>query len=237
MWNFVAAAVGIGGALLSGKEARKNAKEQEAYNRKVEELNKAYRLEVMAYQNEQYEADTDYYGRLVGYQKDEFDKFKTYATAQSEAVEENFVDQLAAQMQRVAEIDIAAYLDIEDVNFQELGAAGSLQLAQAEAGVAGNTANILQGEVQRQAGTGRIAADLQYKANRRQAISETKSLKARRDQALSGIRVPTFQPMQPPQPPAPVSPVTPAAPVSRPSTGSVLLNAANAGLRGYSSFP
>jgi hypothetical protein len=204
----------------------KNASKQAAYNAKVEAANKKFRLEVMGYQNEQYQLDTDHFGKLIAYQKDEFEKNKSYVGEAQVGLEKDFQNQLQAQLQRIAETDIAAYLEMDNVNAQEQRAVGSIRTATADAGVAGNAVRLVEGEVSRQAGAGRVAVALQHKANRRQELLGMTNLKANRDTTLASLRMPTFQPLQAPAPPAPVSPVAPAAPVARPSLVGAIANTA-----------
>ena len=125
---------------------------------------------------------------------------------------------------------------MDNVNAQEQRAVGSIRTATADAGVAGNAVRLVEGEVSRQAGAGRVAVALQHKANRRQELLGMTNLKANRDTTLASLRMPTFQPLQAPAPPAPVSPVAPAAPVARPSLVGAIANTAASAISTYAAL-
>jgi hypothetical protein len=221
------------GGILGSKKKKKQAAQQEAHNKEIEARQRAYRAEIIAYKEEQFEQDVEHYGALVTYQAEEGAKHRDFAERQTEVIKDTFTSQFGAQMRRIAEIDIANYLGIENINTQETAVSGSLQVAQAESGVGGKSAALLRGEVERQAGVARVSANLQGEANRRQGIREAVSLKASRDSALGAITLPTFNPLRAPGAITPTDAVKPAAPVSRPSTLSTVINVASTAVDAY----
>lgn len=225
-----AAIFGAASSIASGADARRAANDTQAYNNLVADQQARYRLQVLSYNNTTYAQDTDFYRKQIAYQRDEFDKMKVRVGEQVGAVNDNFFNELATQATKMIEQDMAETLGVFDIQRQVKQETGTLNATVADAGVTGNTVNILRGEVQRQGGEAITSTRLNSEAIRRQSGLEMRSLKASRDAALASLSIPTFQPIAPPQAPAPVSPTNPAAPVARPSTGSILLNAAATGI-------
>jgi len=100
----------------------------------------------------------------------------------------------------------------------------------ADSGVAGNSALLVEGEVERQGGDARRAIARNDEATVRQLRLEALGVKARRDSGLAALTIPVFEPLAPPSAPPPVSPVNPAAPVAIPSTASVVLGGVSTGV-------
>ncbi len=227
---WTAVAIGAGSALYSGISASNAAADQKAYNAEVERLQKDYRLKVMDYSTTQYAKDVDFYRQQIAYEKDTFDREKVQVQQSVDAVSENFMTELTTQFKKIVEQDMAETLAKQDVRGQVLSETGTLNASLGDAGVTGNTVNILRGEVQRQGGVAQTAISMNAQAQRDQSMREARGLQGRREAALASITIPTFQPLAAPSPPAPVSPVNPTQPVSGPSAGSIVFNAASAGI-------
>jgi len=227
---FLSTVAGVGAGIVSGNNARDAANNAQAYNNQIAALQSRYRLEVLSYNNTVYAQDVDFYRRNIAYQRDEHDRMKVRVGEQVAAVNENMFGRLATQMTKMVEQDIAETLSALDVGRQVKQETGVVNAAVADAGVTGNTVDLLRGEVQRQGGEAINSVRMNAQVQRRQAGLEMQSIKAGRDAALSGLTIPTFAPIAPPSAPAPVSPINPAQPVARPSTASIVLNAAATGI-------
>lgn len=222
--------IGVGVGIASASQASKNANTQQGYNDTVTAQNASYRLEVMQYQNEQYAQDVVHYHDTLAYEQTEFDRAKSLVTASRDNIEKDYTQKVGTSLLKAVQEDIAHSLGLKDVIDQGFAATGKVDVSNAERGVAGNSANLLSGEVSRQVGVAKTAVNRNFDAARTQDKLELLGLKGQRDSAVAAQTMPTFAPIEPPAPPAPVSPVNPAAPVARVGTGAAVLNSLSSGL-------
>lgn len=227
---WTAVIIGGGAAILNGISQSNAAGDQRAYNAQVERLQSDYRLKVMNYSTVQYAKDTQFYGKQIAYEKDQFEQEKVQVQQSVDATNENFYTALATQMTKVVQQDMAEALGMQETDNQVLTETGALNASVADAGISGNTVNVLRGDIQRQGGVAKNITGMNADASRTQSMLEARGLQGRREAALASVNIPTFAPIQAPSPPAPVSPINPAAPVNGPSVGSIVLNGASAGI-------
>lgn len=221
---------GVGSSIAANNRARANARDQAAYNARIERQQKEFRREVMNYKNDQYEDEIEHYEDLIEYQQEEFEKSKEYIEAQEANVKEDAFSQIATLAYRMVEEETASLLRGVDIGRQVLTGQGSLQAQVADSGIAGNTVRLLSGEIDRQGGEANVAEERNLVSVRRQLGLSQLGIKAAADSAMARLRLPTFQPLAPPAPPTPTSPVNPAAPVARPSSAAAILSGVNTGL-------
>jgi len=226
----VGTAVGVVGGIVNGIEASNAAADQAAYNAKVEAMNQQYRLNVMAYQNADYANNVDFFKQQIAWERGEFDRTKQHVSDQIDAVNDDMLSQLSQQVAQVVQQDMVEVFGDRSTQDQARAATGTLEARLADSGVSGNTADILRGDIQRQAGNAERTYALNDDAARSQIRTEMLGTVATRNNQLASISIPTFQPLQAPKPPAPVSPVNPAAPVATPSAASIALNGISTGI-------
>jgi hypothetical protein len=232
-WVYSAIAVGVLGAgatIYAGSEAAGAASDQQAYNNQIAEANKRYRLEVMAYQNDDYSRQTTHYGANLAYEKEEFGRAKDLANLEFDNVEKNYAAELGTTLLRSVQEDIASVLQTDTTNSQVATQKGAFAARVADGNVAGNSVALVQGEIDRQGGEARRAIERNNEATKNQLNLQLLGIKADRDTKLGSISMPSFAPLQPPSPPAPVSPVNPAAPVAIPSTAVSVINGIGTGV-------
>jgi hypothetical protein len=230
-WIVAATAViGAASAVVSGIQARGNAQDAQAYNNQVAAQNSAFRLEVMQWANEDYERNISNYTMNLGYEKETFGRAKDNAELQVKNVQKNYVAEIGTALLRSVQEDISTSLQLENTAGQVGATKGSLQARMADSGVAGNSANLVEGDVERQGGNARRAIERNREATQNQEKLQLLGIKAQRDTQLGSITLPTFAPLTPPSTPAPVSPVNPAAPVPIPSVAAIALNGISAGM-------
>jgi len=228
----VAAIAGVGLALKSGSDARKFAGEQSAYNAEIAATNAAYRLEIMDYNNSEYVKDVAHYNSLIDWQKTEAVKAFDYIADSKTTIETDALRELGDNLVKQIETEMVALFDTQQVDQQALGETGGQRVIAAASGTSGNTARLLEGDIQRQAGVARTSIERNFKSARAQTVREATAIRARRNAQLGQLprALPSFQPLSAPRPPAPVSPTNPAAPVSRPSSLAVGLGAVSTGV-------
>mgnify|MGYP003645484551 FL=1 len=221
---------GVAGQVSAGKAAKKNAAEQRAYNLEVERKQKVYRRDVISYQNSQYANDIDFYNKGIQYQQDEFGKYEDQAQDQIAAIDRDFFGMLAAQMTKEVEQNMGEAFGLIETASAVRTETGTLETRVADSGVGGNVTNMMRGDVQRQGGDASNMISLNADAVNRQTRLELSGLKAQRENQLSAINIPAFQPLAPPPPPAPVNPIQAAAPVARQSSLAIGLSALSSGI-------
>jgi len=227
---YIAAGVGAAAAVKGGIDARKAAGQQSDYNAEIDRLSKAYRLDVMNYQNTTYANDIDFFNKQVAWQKEEFEKGKTRIEDTRTAVDQNMFGLLAGQMTKIVEENMAEALGLADVAAQVRQETGAVDVRVADSGVGGNVVAMLRGDVARQGGNAATITSMNAASARRQSMQEAQQIKAERDTQLSQLTIPVFQPMQAPAPPSPVSPVNPSAPSQRLGAATIALNAVSSGI-------
>jgi hypothetical protein len=184
----------------------------------------------MQFNNDQYANDLTHYGSTLEYEKEEFGRAKDLAGLQFDNVNKDYTGKLGTVLLRSVQEEIASALGIENVNAQVGTNKGALRAHNADSGVAGNSVDLMEGEVDRQAGAARRAIERNDEATKNQLKLEMLGIKAQRDTSLANITLPSFQPIQPPATPPPVSVVNPAAPVAVPGVAAIALGGVSAGI-------
>lgn len=229
-------AVNAASAYSEHKGAEAQYKAQVQYRDAIAAQDDIYRRQIIDYQNKTFGQDLDYQKELLAYQQKEFKRQEEYVAEAREAVETNYLGQVATLLQRQVEESIAAAFGVQTVQSQARAERAKNEVIAGERGIEGNTVDAVVGDIMRQGGEALSAMELQQDALDRQFALEAMGLKASADQALNNIVVSTFQPLAPIAPPSPVAPVQPGPPIARPNPATPLLKTLGAAGQSYQSY-
>lgn len=232
----VSTAASIGGQIMGFQAQNKAAWEQRAYNAKVEAIQEKYRAEVIQYQNVVYQQEVDYGGKMLEYQRSEFDRQGRMVENATEAINKNLFAKYAQILQRQIEEGMKTSFDLQANEKAGMAARAKSQVAADAKGIEGSSVEQLIDDVSRQQGDNETILSLNRSATMRQLTIEAMGLKANADAALYNIPIQTYSPIAPINPPSPVNPVQPAAPVASPSRGAMIANVVGAGIQGMSNY-
>lgn len=232
----VSTGASIGGQLMGYQAQNKAAWEQRAHNAKIEAINEKYRAEIVQHQNVVYQQEVDHGGKMLEYQRSEFDRQGKMVENATESIQKNLFAKYAAILQRQVEEGMATAFDLQANEKAAMAARAKGQVAADAKGIEGSTIEQLIDDVSRQEGDNETILELNRSATMRQLTLEAMGLKANADAALYNLPIQTYNPIPPINPPSPVNPVRPEAPVAGPNRGAMVANVVGAGIQGMSNY-
>jgi len=229
-------ALSAGSSIASFLGGRSAARAQNNHARVMNDMQMAYRYEVMRYQNDTWKQDLDHANEVLSYSKDEFGKQIEWAQLANAAVEQNRNADAFTLMARGIEETIASTFQATGIARQGQAARSTFQAR--ERGVEGNSTDAVLGDIWRQEGEAATMNTLNRENTLRQLEHEGLAQDAQADQQMfqiaSSIR--TFAPNAPIRAPSPVSPVQPTAPVTGPSVATLAAGLGNAAITGFNTY-
>lgn len=221
-------------AVSSQQAAKKNAKNQQAYNAEIEAQNTAYRGEVMQYQNEVWKQDIEYANDMLAWSEGEWDRQTRYDIRNRQAIEKNTLAGIGQVLLRQVEEDMAVVM--QGMETRRTGQQARGQIAARDRGVEGNSVDAILQDVARQEGEALNVMAMNRSATTRQLNREAIALDAQGDQSLASLQLKTYAPNAQIRMPSPVSPVNPAAPVAQPSSAAMITGMAGSVMQGVTNY-
>jgi hypothetical protein len=230
------AGVSAFGTLASYSGQAEQAAQAETVRRAQQLYADHYRRQVETHNHAIYKQDIEYARDLLSYQANEFERQEEWFERSVGLIRKDYLNQLSPLLLRSVEESIATQLLGEDAVRAGRRERASAAALMGERGVAGNTVDMLLGDIERQVGEALTSYDRNRVATERQLQLEALGLKARADTAINQLPLQVFQPITPPRPPAPASPIQPTAPVAQPSPMAAVGRAIGQVAGGYSDY-
>ena len=234
--SLVSTGLKVGAAAESYDVQKTDAMVQQAYNFQKQAVEEKYRTDLMEYQNGVYKQDIEYGGKVLDYQKTEFQRQAATIARARDGYEKNYFAKVGAFLQRQVEETMATAFGDQDAAEQGAAARAKAQVSADVRGVSGNSVDAVRNDISRQEGDARSTNALQGEATQRQLMLQAMGLHAEEVQGLYNIPLQTYQANTNIQAPNPVAPIVPAATVSMPSKTARDLNIASALVDGVSSL-
>lgn len=236
-----ALAIGMGALSLASSVGgffgqSRQAKQQNAYNAAMAQLQDNYRREQNAYQYGAWAQDLAFARETLEYSKAEFAKQTAWANAALAAVEKNRDADAFTLAVRGVEENIAATFASQSVAQQGRTARAAFKAK--DRGVEGASVDAVLGDVLRQEGEAQTVIEMNRSATMRQLAREALAADAQVDQQASQIAsaVKTYSPEAPLKAPRDAPPAAPAQRVNGPSGFALAEGVTNAIAAGFGTY-